>query len=146
MTMTNIDEAKIMLKELIIGIVGFACLAAIGGSFLSVFFAAGDALPALLRFLTGMIFGTAMAVFMVKNMFRTLDRSLDMDQKRAASYSKKMSMLRMAVMVVFVFISVFFSAVCSVWGIIIGIFCLKFAALFQPLTHKMIYKIQNKGR
>ena len=140
------SEAKLVLKELVAGILFYEALAAIFGSVLSGLLTEDMPVLAVLRFLFGVILGTGMAVFLITNIYRTLERSLDMDKKHAESYTRKMFLLRMLVMAGLVFITALFDRFCNVWGIMIGIFCLKFSALSQPLTHKVLIKIQNKGR
>lgn len=140
------DEAKLILKEIVTGILALAALAALVGSTITAFLTNDWIVFAVLRFLLGMSLGAGMAVFMITHIYRTLERSLEMGKKRAEAYTRKMFFLRMMVMAILIFFSALFDGFCNVWGIMIGVFCLKFAALFQPLTHKVLIKIQNKGR
>lgn len=123
------DEGKRTFSELIIGIIFLALVITIPGIFI-----AGNKLA----FFLGMLIGTAVAVIMLISMFRSVDKSLDMDTNGAAGYTKRKAFLRILLMAAAVLIAFYASDYISIIGVVVGIFSLKLSAYLQPLTHKLL--------
>lgn len=123
------DEGKRTFSELIIGIIFWALVITILGIFI-----AGNKLA----FFLGMLIGTAVAVIMSISMFRSVDKSLDMDTNGAVGYTKRKAFLRILLMAAAVLIAFYASDYISIIGVVVGIFSLKLSAYLQPLTHKLL--------
>lgn len=95
------------------------------------------------EYLFGLAAGVLLALFLTWDMYTSIDRALDMDQKPAGAYTKKKAMLRLVVMIAVLAAAVFIQQI-SVAGVIIGGLTLKFSAYLQPLTHKFIEKFNKR--
>lgn len=132
------EEAKQTLIDMIIGIVFCDVLFMIPG-----FFWKGNRI----YFIAGLILGAVAAVLAAVNMYHTIDKCLDLQEKSTVSYSKKTTVIRLLLMAVLLVLGMVFLGNAAAFGIFLGIFCLKFSAYIQPLTHKYITnKFFSKGR
>lgn len=120
--------------------VGIAACAVVAGGVISPFFG-GE----WYRWLLGVLLGAATAELMLWHLYVSLDRALDMDADSANKYMKKRTTLRMLMAGAALAVGAFFPAVFHVFGVFIGVLCLKFTAYLQPLTHKAI-QLLSKGR
>lgn len=132
------DEGKQTLIDIIIGIIIFAilfvCLGLLWNGTRGIF-------------IIGVIIGAAASVVLAIQMYHTVERTLDMEEKGAVAYSKKKSIIRLLIMAVMLVLAVTISGEFMTLGVLMGMLCLKFSAYIQPLTHKYISsKFINKGR
>lgn len=129
------EEGKRTFFELLVGIIIFAGLCLIPGIFLK---------SIQTSYYCGLFVGTGLAVGMVMDMYYSLRKSLLMEADHAKSYVQKKAGFRM-----FLYIAVLFLTVkipyLHILGVLLGALTLKFSAYLQPLTHKLLVKI-NKGR
>lgn len=113
-----------------------AVLAAAGGIFLQAEWH---------RWVFGVLLGAAVAGLMLRHLYVTIDRALDMDADHATKYMKKSATLRILMAGAALAAGAFLPGIFHVFGVFAGILCLKFAAYLQPLTHKAV-KFLSKGR
>ncbi len=93
----------------------------------------------------GLWIGTAVAVFLAWNMYRSLEICLDMERKSATISMTVRSVLRMLVMLAVAWIALKSQQI-SLPGVIIGLIGLKMAAHFHVYTNVYITKkIRRKG-
>ncbi|MDE7325234.1 MAG: ATP synthase subunit I [Lachnospiraceae bacterium] len=97
------------------------------------------------RFALGVLLGAGVAGVMLRHLYVTIDRALDMDQEHASKYMKKSAVLRLLMAGAALAAGAYFTQVFHVFGVLAGVLCLKFTAYLQPLTHKVI-KFLSKGR
>lgn len=98
-------------------------------------------------FILGLILGAFVAILLVIHMYKSLEKSLSLDEESAQKYSKKMAVLRMVVMGLVVIIALTFPQIFNIIAVLIGIMGLKVSAYMQPITNKYIStKFMNKGR
>lgn len=133
------DQAQIQntLREMYTGIVVLAVV--LTAIFLAVQGKEG------LRFASGVILGAGTAGLMLSNLYKTIDLALDMEEAAATKYMKKKSVFRLLMAGAALSIALLLPKIFQVFGTLAGLFTLKFAAYLQPLTHKVLQKI-NKGR
>lgn len=97
------------------------------------------------RWVFGVLLGACAAGLMLRHLYVTIDRALDMDEKNASKYMKKSATLRILMAGAALAVGAFVPEAFHVFGVFFGVLCLKFAAYLQPLTHKII-KFLSKGR
>lgn len=97
------------------------------------------------RWVFGILLGACAAGLMLRHLYVTIDRALDMDEKHASKYMKKSATLRILMAGAALAIGAFVPEAFHVFGVFFGVLCLKFTAYLQPLTHKII-KFLSKGR
>ena len=93
----------------------------------------------------GLVMGAVVSELMLRHMYVTIGRAVDMDADSATKYTKKKATLRMLMSGAVLATALLVPSVFHVVGTLAGLFCLKFAAYIQPLTHKVLKSI-NKGR
>lgn len=121
---------------------------AVGLVFLALVFAAvGSVLSGKdwYRFALGVLLGAVAAGLMLRHLYAAVDRALDMDAERATKYMKKSATLRILMAGAALAVGAFFPAIFHMFGVFMGVLCLKFTAYLQPLTHKVL-KFLSKGR
>lgn len=90
--------------------------------------------------------GTAVAVWMLRDMFQTIERVLQLPVSDAEAYARKRAALRYVIMLAFlVAAGSTFGATGAIGGIV-GIFSMKLSAYMQPVLRKLRRKITSKGR
>ena len=99
-----------------------------------------------LAYTLGLLLGGGIAIGLVGHMHGSIERALLYDEETAKKKVKLGSLLRMLVMAVGLAVAALLPEYFSVAGVFFGILSLKFSAYLQPLTHKVIQKIFNKGR
>lgn len=129
-------NAKETLFDMAVGLIVCAAVIAVVGSIF-----VGQAY----RFVLGVLLGAAVAGLMLRHLYVSLDRALDMDEEHASKYMKKSAVLRILMAGAGLLLGALFPKIFHIFGIFIGLLCLKFTAYLQPLTHKVI-KILSKGR
>lgn len=98
-----------------------------------------------LHWVLGVLLGAAVAGLMLRHLYVTIDRALDMDGEHASKYMKKSATLRLLMAGTALAIGAFLPGIFHVFGVFAGLLCLKFTAYLQPLTHKVL-KFLSKGR
>lgn len=90
------------------------------------------------KFTSGMWIGAATAIGLAAHMYRSIDRALDMQPDDADKYMRRAYLIRTAV-ILLVAGAVTFLKLGYVMATFVGVFCLKFGAFLQPLTHRMLH-------
>lgn len=129
-------EEKQTLWELIIGTL--ACIL--------VFMLGNLLVKNQLAYTIGLILGGAVCVGMSFHMYSSLQKAVLYDRENAEKKVRIGSLIRMVFMVIALVLSVTLPQYISLFGVAFGILSLKFSAYLQPLTHKVLKKIRNKGR
>lgn len=129
-------DGKTTLHELIAGIVVGLLLFLPGNLFVE----------RHLAYTLGLLLGAGIAVFMSLHMYASLEQAMLYDKETATKKTKRAFFVRMLVMVLGMMAAALFSEYFSLFGVVLGILTLKFAAYLQPLTHKIYLKILRKGR
>ena len=93
-------------------------------------------------FTMGVLLGVFVAVIMVCHMQHTVRRAVEMDGDSAGGYTKKVSLLRMLLMILALLAAVFLPNLFNLIGVMLGVLTLKGAALLYPVTNKILF---NKG-
>ncbi len=130
------QEGKRTLYELLVGIGVCLILLLLGNLVVSNH----------LAYTVGLLTGGMIAGFMSIHMFRSLAQATLYDEETAAKKIKKSSLLRMLFMLGGLVAAVLLPQWISIIGVALGVLSLKFSAYMQPLTHKVLNKIINKGR
>ena len=84
------------------------------------------------KFTSGLWIGAATAIGLAAHMYRSIDRALDMQPDDADKYMRRAYLIRTAVILTFLKLG-------YVMATFVGVFCLKFGAFLQPLTHRMLH-------
>ena len=132
----KMSEEKQTLWELIIGTIVCVLLFMLGNLLVKNQFA----------YTIGLILGGAVAIGMSFHMYSSLQKAVLYDRETAGKKIKIGSLIRMAFMLIVLVLSVILPQYISLLGVAFGILSLKFSAYLQPLTHKVLKKIRNKGR
>jgi len=130
------QETKQTLYELIAGVVLCFLLFLLGNIFVSDWIA----------YTLGLSVGSLIAGIISGHMYRTLMRAMLYDEEAAAKRVQGGTFLRFLLMLAGLASAIIFPEYISVVGVALGLFSLKFSAYLQPLTHKVLKKIINKGR
>ena len=94
----------------------------------------------------GLILGGTVSVGMSFHMYSSLKKAVLYDSENARKKMQISSLIRMVFIVIALVVSVILPQYISLIGVALGILSLKFSAYLQPLTHKVLKKIRNKGR
>lgn len=86
----------------------------------------------------GLLFGVAVAVFLMIHMAKTLDRALDLPQTQAIKYTRRQSFLRLAVMLAAMVIALMVEQFNFI-AVILGMLGLKMGAFIAPKLLKVLY-------
>ena len=133
----ELDESKLTLCELVIGIVLLSMLELIVG----VFF-----INKIICFILGIIVGTLSAIVIVNHMYSTIDKAIEAGEEAAEKIVRNGAMLRILGIFTIFFIVVYFHKYINVYAVFISMLNLKFSAYIQPLTNKLISCRYLKGR
>ena len=133
----KLDESKLTLCELVIGIVLFSMLELIVG----VFF-----INKIICFILGIIVGTLSAIVIVNHMYSTIDKAIEAGEEAAEKIVRNGAMLRILGIFTIFFIVVYLHKYINVYAVFISMLNLKFSAYIQPLTNKLISCRYLKGR
>ena len=99
-----------------------------------------------LAYTLGLILGGAVSVGMSFHMYSFLQKAVLYDSENAQKKVQMGSLIRMVFMLIGLVLAVILPQYISFIGVALGILSLKFSAYLQPLTHKVLKKIRNKGR
>ena len=99
---------------------------------------------ARLRWVLGVLLGGFTAGVLLRHLYVTIDRALDMDEEAAGKYTKRSAMKRLLIAAAAFLAGGLLPQVFHIIGVLLGTFSLKFSAYLQPLTHKVI-KFLSKG-
>ena len=89
-------------------------------------------------FTSGLCIGLVLAIGLAAHMYRSIDHALDMQPDDADKYMRRAYLIRTAV-ILLVAGAVTFLKLGYVMATFVGVFCLKFGAFLQPLTHRMLH-------
>lgn len=95
-------------------------------------------------FPVSVVIGGAVALGVLGNMRRCIDISLDLDPDTAKKYGRRQSVVRIATMGLALCVSFFFRDYVNPWGVLLGVFSLKFSAYLQPSVHRCFDFINEK--
>ena len=129
-------QEKQTLWDLIVGILFFVILFMLGNLLVKNHVA----------YTLGLILGGADSIGMSIHMYSSLQKAVLYDSTNAQKKVQVSSLIRMVVMVAILVVSAILPQYISFTGVALGILSLKFSAYLQPLTHKVLKKIRNKGR
>lgn len=131
----DLDESKLTLYEIVGGICVFSILELIIGLFFA---------NRIIQFVIGMVIGTAVAIILVKHMYRTLDRAIDAGEQGAEKIVRNGALLRIFGIFTVFFLAVYLHRYINVYAMFISVFNLKLSAYIQPLANKLIsYCVTN---
>ena len=99
-----------------------------------------------LAYTLGLVLGGIASIGMTIHMYSSLQKAVLYDSENAQKKVQKSSLFRMAFMLIVLGVCVILPQYISLIGVALGILSLKFSAYLQPLTHKVLKKIRNKGR
>lgn len=128
LTRSNIlEDSKKTLNRLLLGILLYAVPFTIAGVFLA---------DNKLTFVSGLLIGCILSLFIAIHLYRSLDYCLSLDPESAEKAMKKKAMFRFFVMLLAMGIAFCFPKVISPIGLVIGMMGLKISAYFQPFIYK----------
>ena len=91
-----------------------------------------------LAYILGVLFGSVVACIVLLQMYHTLDKAVDMEEKRATRYMVLASIVRLAIMGAALAVGVLLPNLFNVVGILFGLLTLKLCAFIQPIVSKII--------
>lgn len=131
-------EEKETFWDLLIGIVGLSFIICLIG---------GTATKGSGVFIAGVCYGGVVALILAIHMFKSLEKTLDLEEDGAIKHARKMTAIRMMIMILAVVIALYLSDWLNLVGVVFGILTLKISAYIQPFIHKGITsKLLYKGR
>lgn len=89
------------------------------------------------EFTSGLWIGAATAIGLAAHMYRSIARALDMQPDEADKYMRRAYLIRTAAILLAAGAVTFFK-LGYVMATFVGVFCLKFGAFLQPLTHRVL--------
>ncbi len=126
----NLLKKNETLGEILAGIGLWALLVLI-----IVFFIPGDKLVNI----SGLIIGTALAVFYIINLYSSIEASLELDEKGATLYTRKRYIFRY-IIVAAVYVATAMTGIGSIYTCFAGIMGIKLGAYMQPFVRKYIFR------
>lgn len=123
----KMNEAKKTLKEIIAGILFMAFIESVIGAIISGY-------P--VNFILGEVLGTIGAVAFMLDLYKSIDKTLSLDEVSAVKYSKKRAVIRMILLAAVIFISFLLMEYVSVLGAFLGLMNIKFGVYLVPIGHK----------
>ncbi len=123
------SQVKETIIGFLIGIGIYAVLIELVGFFFS---------EDLFSYTLGLLFGVAVAIFLIIHMAKTLDRALDLPQEQAVKYTRRQSFLRLAVMLAAMVIALLVEQFNFI-AVILGMLGLKMGAFIAPKLLKRLY-------
>ncbi len=123
------SQVKETIIGFLIGIGIYAVLIELVGFFFS---------EDLFSYTLGLLFGVAVAIFLIVHMAKTLDRALDLPQEQAVKYTRRQSFLRLAVMLAAMVIALLVEQLNFI-AVILGMLGLKMGAFIAPKLLKRLY-------
>lgn len=123
------------LQELLLGLLGIGCVVQLGLLFLS---------DHLLKNAIGLWCGIFCGVFCLLHMQRTLEDSLDLGEEYATRQVRKGYATRLLLTAVVLGLVLCYE-LCNPIALLAGVLVLKPAIYLQPVMHKVLQKINQKG-
>ena len=135
---SDLDKSKLTLYEVMFNIMMLSVIEL----FIGLFF-----VDEYFRYVLGLLIGVILAIFLIKNMYSSVNKAVMEDVNTAESITRKGALFRMAVVFVIFVVATYLHKYINVYAMIISTFNLKFAAYLQPLTNKFIStRYEIKGR
>ena len=131
------DQGRQTYTEMVVAIIVQAAVVAVAGLVIT-----GE----YVMFPLSVCAGAGIAIGLLHHMYNTLDIVLDLDKETATKYARRQSMIRIALMGLFLCVAFYFKEYINPWGVLLGILTLKFSAFFQPVIHHWFVKIITKRR
>lgn len=132
----DMQIAKDTLYSLILGILFFGIILVTLGTLLAADKAA---------FVLGGLLGVVTACGIAVHLYKTIEKSLDLDPERSVGYTRGMALLRLGLMGLPVIAAVLIPQVLHPLGVLAGILGLKAGAFLQPAFLKLIKKWRKEG-
>lgn len=123
------DEGKKTLYKLLIGNGIYVLLVCVAGFFLL-------GIQSGIPFFTGVLWSSLGSCLVTIHLYRSLDKSLDMEEEEAIAREKRQSFIRMIIMILVVGSGLVCSNLFHPVGVVMGAFALKVSVYMQPLLHK----------
>lgn len=132
----ELAEAEEVLRDLYVGcmLVWLFCMA---GAFLA---------PQPKRYALALLGGCLLAVWMLRDMYQTIDRALSLTPQEAERFSRKRAVLRYVLILAFLAAVGYSLGPSAAVGGILGVFSMKLSAYMQSLTRKLRVKIHRKRK
>lgn len=128
-------QAKQVCKELMIGLVIWAILAALVLTIIATH---------RLAMIAGVFAGALTAAGLLFHMYRHLDIALDMDARHAQSHTQFAVIKRIFIMGIVLAVSMVYPQYIHPVGTVCGMFGMKIAAFIYPVLHKYLSKRKKK--
>lgn len=93
-------------------------------------------------FFFGFLIGTLLAIGILIHMTLSVEDSVSMYEEEAFKHTRKNHVLRILIVLI-VFFLIIFLDIANILAVLIGVMSLKVAAYIQPITHKLIQKINK---
>lgn len=122
-------EEKQTFLEMLIGIIGSTLLFSIIGAVIA---------PNRGTFVLGTFLGGIIAIVILMQLYRSIERALVMETRAAEKYAVRAAMIRLGLMCIPLVISILLPSIFNVLGVFFGLLGLKFSAYTQPFVHKVI--------
>lgn len=122
-------EEKQTFLEMLVGIVGSTLLFSIIGAIIA---------PNKGTFVLGTFFGGIIAIVILMQLYRSIERALAMEARAAEKYAVRAAMIRLGLMCIPLVISILMPSMFDILGVFFGLLGLKFSAYTQPVVHKVI--------
>ena len=102
-----------------------------------------------LTYLLSVLFGGVVAAIVLFQMYYTLGKAVEMEEKNAARYTVLSSLVRLVIMGAALAVGVIWPNIFHVVGILLGLLCLKLCAFIEPIIHRVLFsrnELMSKGR
>lgn len=123
------NQVKETLIGFLIGIGIYGLMIELFGIFFS-----GD----VLSYTLGLVFGLAVAIFLMFHMAKTLDHALDLPEQQASKYTTRQSFIRMGIMLVALIVAIAIPGIHFI-ATILGLLGLKLGAHIAPTVLRRLY-------
>ena len=132
------DEGKKTLYRLLIGNGIYVLVVCVIG-----FFLLGT--KSCVSFFAGVVWSGIGSCIVTVHLYRSLNKSLDMEEEAASEREKRQAFIRMIIMILVVGSGLVCSNIFHPVGVVMGAFALKGSVYLQPIFHKYILK-EKGGR
>ncbi len=132
----ELRDAKCILTDMQVGCVCLSLLYLLGMLLV----------PTKIAYGIGVFIGFLVAVWMLWNMYESIEAALDMESQAAISYMRKRVAVRYLIIFAAVVGTILLGGKYMGLGAMLSIMNVKFSAYLQPLTNRIRRKIVRKGR
>ena len=89
----------------------------------------------MVLFPISVVIGGSIAIGILRNMLRSIEIVLDLDPETAKKYGRRQAIVRIAIMGLSLCIAFYFREYVNPWGVLIGVFSLKFSAYISSFVY-----------